>query len=174
MFIHDGVIKMIIRKIDIKDSEKYLKMLNQLDYETNTMMYEPGERKITVGEVRAKIINMSETKLLILVAEVNGDIVGFLSAERGFANRIRHSAYIVIGILKEYRGRKIGTELFKELDKWALENKISRLELTVMEHNEGAIRLYEKMGFCKEGLKRYSLKVDGVYINEYYMGKIIK
>lgn len=57
-------------------------------------------------------------------------IVGFLSTERGFANRIKHSAYIVIGILKSYRGKKIATNLFKELINWASHNDIARLELT--------------------------------------------
>lgn len=42
-----------------------------------------------------------------------------------------------------------------------------------MKHNESAIRLYEKMGFKKEGLKENSLIVNGKYVDEYYMGKIL-
>lgn len=164
---------MIIRKIEIKDSEKFLNMLKQLDNETNNMMFEPGERKTTIKEMDCKIRNMQDSASLILVAEDNGNIVGFLSAERGFAKRIRHSAYIVIGILRDYRGRGIGVKLFEELEKWALENNVTRLELTVMKHNEAAIRLYEKMGFKKEGIKENSLIVDGKYVDEYYMGKIL-
>ncbi|MBP2642389.1 MAG: acetyltransferase, ribosomal protein N-acetylase, partial [Firmicutes bacterium] len=57
------------RKIEIQDSEKYLKMLNQLDYETNTMMYEPGERDLILEKVRSDIKNMDETKSLTLVVE---------------------------------------------------------------------------------------------------------
>ncbi len=41
-----------------------------------------------------------------------------------------------------------------------------------MEHNVGAIKLYEKMGF-KKGLKENSLIVNGKYVAEYYMGKIL-
>ena len=164
---------MFIRKIEIKDSEKFLNMLKQLDNETTNMMYEPGERKTTIEEMTSNIKNIYSSKSLRLVAEDKGDIIGFLSAERGFAKRISHSAYIVIGILRNYRDKKIGAKLFEELEKWALENKVSRLELTVMEYNEGAIRLYEKMGFKKEGLKENSLIVDGKYVAEYYMGKII-
>lgn len=32
------------------------------------------------------------------------EIVGFLSAERGVPNRIRHTAYIVVGIRKAFQG----------------------------------------------------------------------
>lgn len=165
---------MIIRKVEAKDSERLLNMLKQLDSETKNMMYEPGERKTTPEEMKSNIENINVSNLLMLIAEEEGNIVGFLTAERGFANRIKHSAYVVIGILESYRGRKIGTKLFEELDKWAEDNRIIRLELTVMAHNEGAIGLYEKMGFRKEGLKEKSLIVDGKYVDEYYMAKILK
>ena len=164
---------MIIRKIKEEDSEKLLNMLKNLDYETKNMMYEPGERKTSIEEMKINIRNIYDSNSLMLIVEEDGNIIGFLSAERGFANRIKHSAYIVIGILKDYRGKKIGTKLFKELMDWALGNDITRLELTVMTHNEGAIKLYKEMGFKIEGLKENSLMVDGKYINEYYMAKIL-
>lgn len=164
---------MIIREIETKDSESFLNMLIQLDNETNNMMFEPGERKTTIEEMEANISNINNSKSLTLVAEDNGNIVGFLSAERGFTNRIKHSAYIVIGILKDYRGRKIGVKLFEEMEKWALESNITRLELTVMTHNEGAIHLYKKMGFKIEGTKEKSLIVNGKYVDEYYMSRIL-
>ena len=164
---------MIIRKIEEIDSERFLNMLKQLDYETTNMMLEPGERKTTIEEMDYNIKNINSTKSLRLVAEDKEDIIGFLSSDRGLPNRIRHRAYIVIGILRNYRGKKIGVQLFDELEKWALENNITRLELTVMEHNESAIGFYEKMGFKKEGIKKNSLLVDGKYVAEYYMGKIL-
>ncbi|WP_333473049.1 GNAT family N-acetyltransferase [Crassaminicella thermophila] len=163
----------MIRKIKEDDAGMFLNMLKRLDNETKNMMFEPGERKTTVDEIKADIRNLYHSNSLILVAEENGEIVGFLSAERGFANRIKHSAYIVIGILNDYRGKGIGTKLFEELEKWANEKNITRLELTVMLHNERGIRLYEKMGFKIEGIKERSLIVDGEYIDEYYMAKLM-
>lgn len=164
---------MIIRKVKLEDAEELLNMLKQLDSETKYMMYEPGERKTSIEEMKANIEQIDSSNSLMLVAEEEEKIVGFLSAERGFANRIKHSAYIVVGILKDYRGRKIGVNLFKELIAWASNNDIVRLELTVMTNNKGAIGLYEKMGFKIEGLKEKSLLVDGKYIDEYYMAKIL-
>lgn len=164
---------MLIRKIEIKDSEKFLNMLNQLDTETTNMLWEPGERKTTLEEMESYINNICSSKSLRLVVEYKGDIIGFLSSEIGVAKRISHRAYIVIGILRKYRGKKIGVKLFEELEKWAFKNRVTRLELTVIEHNDVAIQLYEKMGFKKEGLKENSLIVDGRYVSEYYMGKII-
>ncbi len=164
---------MIIRKIEIKDAERFIYMLKQLDNETKDMMYEPGERKTSAAEMKSAIESLYSSNSLMLVAEENDDLIGFLTAERGFANKIKHSAYVVIGLLKSYRGKKTGTKLFEELTDWTLKNGITRLELTVMTHNEAAIGLYKKMGFKIEGLKEKSLIVDGKYVDEYYMAKIL-
>lgn len=91
---------MIIRKVKLEDAEELLNMLKQLDSETKYMMYEPGERKTSIEEMKATIEQINASNSLMLVAEEEKKIVGFLSAERGFANRIKHSAYIVVGILK--------------------------------------------------------------------------
>lgn len=164
---------MIIRKINIDDAKEFLDMLKQLDRETKNMLYEENERKTTEDEMRTQIKDILESNSLILISEMDDKLVGFLSADRGFANRIKHSAYIVIGILKEYRGKKIGSRLFEEVERWAKDNSITRLELTVMKHNKGGVNLYKKMGYEIEGVKAKSLIVDGKYVDEYYMAKLI-
>ncbi|QUH26098.1 GNAT family N-acetyltransferase [Serpentinicella alkaliphila] len=163
---------MNIREITETDAEKYLKMLISLDNETENMMFEPGERKVTINDMKNRIIDSLSRGSLILVAEQDYEIVGFLSAERGFANRIKHSAYIVTGILENYRGMGIGKQLFLKLDEWAMKNGITRLELTVMKHNESAMKLYENKGFKIEGIKERSLVINGKYIDEFYMAKL--
>ncbi len=42
-----------------------------------------------------------------------------------------------------------------------------------MENNPGAYALYRKMGFEVEGVKKDSLLVNGEYINDIYMSKLI-
>lgn len=163
---------MNIRQATINDSENFIKMLYQLDSETKYMMFEVGERKADISHIES-MIGEDSSKLLTLVIDDNNAIGGFLSAERGSYNRIKHSAYIVIGILSEYRGKGLGTKLFEQLDLWAKFNNITRLELTVIEGNSAAIKLYEKMGFKKEGLKENSMIIDKKYVNEYYMAKIL-
>ncbi|MEO2582607.1 GNAT family N-acetyltransferase, partial [Clostridium tertium] len=100
------------------------------------------------------------------------NIIGFLSAQRGVPKRIRHTAYIVVGIREAFRGIGIGKKLFSELDIWAKENDITRLELTVVCRNNVAKHLYEQNGFKVEGIKKNSMIVDGKYVDEYYMAKL--
>ena len=81
--------------------------------------------------------------------------------------------HISIGILQDYVGQGIGTKLFIELEKWAIQNQIHRLELTVMANNKAGQALYKKMGFKVEGVKEHSLFVNGRYIDDIYMAKLI-
>jgi RimJ/RimL family protein N-acetyltransferase len=164
----------IIRKIEITDAENFLELCKTLDKETKFMMLEPDERKTTIESQTEYIKNVIENEFsLILVCEVEGNIVGYLTAIREGFKRMRHSAYIVTGILNAYTGQGIGTKLFRELENWAAFRKIHRLELTVMCHNDAGLSLYKKMGFEIEGLKKDSLIVDHEYVDEYYMAKLL-
>jgi len=162
-----------IRDIREDDAKEFLSMLIQLDNETKLMLYEPGERRRDIDKIRL-IIKETQPSSFMYVVEDDRKLVGFLSAKRGHTNRIKHRAYIVIGIIKSYTGKGIGRRLFNELDNWTTDNGVTRLELTVMKHNERAISLYKKMGYKVEGVREKSVVIDGDYIDEYYMAKIIK
>lgn len=165
---------MIIREIKLEDAEKFLNMLKQLDKETKHMLYEEDERNCTIQDMKERLSKREDnTKYATFIVEDNGDIVGFLSADRGLVNRIKHSAYIVIGMLEPYRGKGIGMALIEKLFKWARNNKIIRLELTVVKDNRYAVNLYKKMGFKVEGIREKAMIVDGKYVDEYYMGRIL-
>ena len=164
--------KMEIRKIKIEDANNFLEMLLNLDNETKFMMFEPGERPTNINIVKNIIEKSINGDNLILVATDEENIVGFLSLQRGEHKRIKHTGYIVVGILEKYRGKGIGSKLFSQLDICAIENKITRLELSVICSNTVAKHLYEKNGFEVEGIKKNSMIIDGKYVDEFYMAKI--
>ena len=164
----------IIREIRESDAGSFLALCRQLDEESRFMLLEPGERKTTLEEQEKRIREiLSHDNQTIFVAEEQGSLLGYLAAIGGSYARNRHEVYIVVGILEAFTSRGIGTALFEALDVWAREHKIHRLELTVMVHNARGVGLYKKMGFQIEGIKKDSLLVDGVYVDEYYMGKIL-
>lgn len=156
----------------LQEAEPLWQLMNQLDHETKYMLYEPGERSKNIPRMEALIKGAQEQGSFLMVAEADQKLVGFLSAQRGGLRRTAHCAYIVVGILKDYRGKGVGTELFRLLELWAEEARVSRLELTVVCENEIAKHLYEKNGFEVEGIKRNSLWIDGRFVDEYYMAKI--
>lgn len=65
-------------------------------------------------------------------------------------------------------GKGYGTDALTQLLRFAfLELNLERVELDVYEDNKGAIALYEKCGFKKEGVRK-----DQVYRNGHYSSQI--
>lgn len=163
---------MEIRDIQIEDAENYLDMLLNLDKETKFMMFEPWERPTDINALKNAIEKSINDNNLFLVATDKENIVGFLSIQRGEYRRIRHTGYLVVGIREKYRGMGIGNALFSKIDTWAMENNITRLELTVICSNTIAKHLYEKNGFIVEGIKKKAMIIDDKYVDVFSMAKI--
>ncbi len=165
---------MDIRAIRESDGEQFLLLSKALDEETQFMMLEPGERTTTIGEQTQRIRNLlSQDNQMIFVVEHEDKLVGYLAALGGNYRRNHGCVHVVIGIRQDFAGQGIGKELFGALERWALDRTLHRLELTVMSHNERAIHLYQKMGFKIEGTKKDSLWVNGRYVDEYYLARIL-
>ena len=165
-----------IREIRETDAEMFLDLCHQLDQETQFMLLEPGERTITVEEQQEHIkgVISRDNQTILVAEEQQGQLAGYLAAIGGNYNRNRYTAYLVIGILQGFAGQGIGTQLFTQAENWARIHSIHRLELTVMVHNKRAVRLYQKMGFEIEGRKKQNLRVDGRYVDEYEMAKLLE
>ena len=91
-----------------------------------------------------------------------------------FANpRMRHVGQLALMVHPDMQGMGVGSALMAALldlaDNWLM---LVRLELEVFTDNERAIRLYEKLGFEREGLKRMSAVRGGRYVDEYVMARI--
>lgn len=163
---------MKIRPLRATDAAAYLELVKTTDVESDFMMQEPGERQMTVFQL---VISLNSAGNYIFVAEEDGKLIGQLVAFNmyGRNKRVVHVLHIGISILKSHWGKGVGTKLFEYMEKWAIENGTKRLELTVMTHNERGIALYKKKGFEIEGTKRASICVNGNYVDEYLMSKLI-
>ncbi|MEI3605039.1 GNAT family protein [Pseudogracilibacillus sp. SE30717A] len=166
---------MIIREIEISDAEKLSYLIQQVEASSEYMLWESGEKEINSMQQNKRIdrIKNSENSTILVAENDRNELVGYLFAIGGNAKRNKHSAYVVVGISEKYRGQGIGSKLFNELDQWATNHGIHRLELTVVTRNEAGLTLYKKMGFEIEGTKRHSLFISNEFVDEYYMSKLI-
>ena len=163
-----------IRHASEDDAEMWLALARRIDDETRFMMFEPGERVTTVEEQRSRFRAMTASgNQAMFLAEVNGEPVGYLGAMGGHFNRTRHKVYVFVGIREGFQGQGLGTALFTEMEAWARGWGAHRLELTVMPHNAAGLALYNKMGFEIEGTARHALRVDGAYVDEITMAKVL-
>ena len=165
---------MLIREIEMNDAEQLNELIKKVESEADYTLMGAGERQTTPEQQLTQVERiLGQENSTILVAEEEDKLVGYLLCMGGSAARIRHSAYLVVGIVREYRGKGVGTKLLQALDQWVKSRELTRLELTVVTKNGPGIALYKKSGFEIEGTKLQSLKVDGVYHDEYVMAKII-
>lgn len=106
-----------------------------------------------------------------MVAEKAGQVIGLAGLTVG-TGRLRHSGYVFVYIAAANQGQGIGTRLMQALldlaDQWLL---LRRVELTVLTENEGARRLYERLGFVVEGCRKMSVISQGELKDEWLMAR---
>src|SRR6185436_16263325 len=120
------------------------------------ILFEPGEFQFTVEQEEDFLRGYAESEnSLFLVAEAQGRLVGYLSAEGGRLRSLRHVVSLGISVQRDQRNQRIGSSLLVAALDWAVATGIvRRIELQVLLRNVRAIHLYRKFGFEEEGLKR--------------------
>ena len=157
-----------------QDAAALLGLKRRLDSETSFMMYEPGERDSSVQHLARELDRAARSpNSVVIVAEQDGQLVGYVQLTGGSLRRNRGTAYVVLGVRAHAAGRGIGSGLLQRAKDWAAGHDLHRLELTVMAHNSRAIRLYERMGSLVEGRRAECLFVDGQFIDELTMAAIL-
>lgn len=111
---------------------------------------------------------------ILLVADLDGKIVGNLSFRVGPTKKFSHAGEFGVQILKDCWNLGIGTELIKYLINWAKENKsIYKISLRVRSDNQNAIHVYKKLGFKEEGLLKGEMVCNGILYDVVYMGLMV-
>ena len=70
------------RTLSVDEAEQFWSLMNQLDYETKYMLYEPGERTKNLSEIKSIIRDSVEGHDFLLVAETDNKLIGYISAQK--------------------------------------------------------------------------------------------
>ncbi len=160
----------LVRKVTEDDAAALHALRLSLFEETDTLLWEPGEYRLTVADEAKQIAQLHAQKNSIcLVAEQDGRLIGFLNAMGMQVNRRRKQTRIALAVLREHWGIGCGSKLISEALAWSREASLVRVELTVHTTNVRAISIYLRAGFQVEGVARKSLVVAGKHVDEYQM-----
>jgi ribosomal protein S18 acetylase RimI-like enzyme len=105
------------------------------------------------------LARLADPQQLTLVADAEGQIIGFLWAFRrslpaGDATEARQVLLVdMIGVISAYRGGGTGTDLMAEAERWGREHGAREIALNVWAANRDAIRFYEGLGYETELLR---------------------
>jgi len=106
-----------------------------------------------------------------LIATASNQIVGMIDNWTDRRSRVTHVTCFAMSVSPNYRGKGVGTALLNAFIEWVQKNPtLKRIELHVHSDNEGAIRLYERMGFEREGVRKKAIKYeDGRIVDDIIM-----
>jgi RimJ/RimL family protein N-acetyltransferase len=170
-------VEYIIRNVKLEDAEVLLDIESSVISEGKyfIVVSEEVEKKPLQKEkerIQSILDNIKET---LIVAEINGVVVGSIEFRSQNRKRLSHTGSVSMSIRKNYRGMGIGKALLKALLDWAEENPlIEKVSLGVLSTNQRAISLYKQMGFLEEGrlIKEYKLN-HGEYVDDVLMYKFV-
>ncbi len=142
--------------------------------ETPGFVRMPGERAADAAEMHGVIQAFRDGPgYFLLNAWLGVSPVGEVMLVRGAYQRNRSTGSIGIGVLKTYWGAGVAEALMESAERQAKAWGLHRLELTVFETNPRAQAFYRRLGYVEEGVKRQSVRIDGAYVDEIMMAKLL-
>lgn len=169
-------LEIMIREAIPSDAKEILAFSKQTGEETPYLVYGPEGLELSEAFETMYLEGLleKENEIMLIATINNEELIGLASVGSNDKPKTRHVGEVGVTVAKEFWGFGIGTVLMEEVEQWARESGvIRRLELTVHAENERAIRLYEKMGYQKEGKLTRALYIDGEFADAYLMSHLI-
>lgn len=165
---------MRVREAAPADAAMLLALQERLAVETAFLDWEPGERTIVPEAYgRRMAAGIESGNWMMFVAEDVDAASGCAWAQLGHVRRTQHVMHLGLGVVQSAWGRGIGSALIAAAESWGAQRGVVRLELFVQPSNLRALRLYERIGFQSEGVKRCARRIDGRYVDECVMAKLV-
>ncbi|HXQ53332.1 MAG TPA: GNAT family N-acetyltransferase [Stellaceae bacterium] len=163
-----------VRMPTADDIPRLVALINELAQDSGLLFINAVDPKTGASVLRDHLasIALSGTEA-VFVADQGDALVALLTATRGAHEAKRGVVDIGIGVRQGERGRGIGGALLEAAEHWARSVGVHRLQLTVVTTNAPAIALYRKLGYVNEGVMHASAKLDGVYLDQYMMAKLL-
>ncbi|MDM5451999.1 GNAT family N-acetyltransferase [Peribacillus simplex] len=166
----------MIRTGELKDAEAILDVQYSVISEGEYFIALSDEFNKTPEQQRDWIRRLLENEReTIIVAEINGEVIGWIGFQSENRRRMSHKGSFGIMIREKFRGMGIGKKLVKALLEWAEANPfIEKVSLGVFSTNHRAISLYKSMGFVEEGRKIKEFKMnESEYVDDIIMYKLV-
>lgn len=171
----------LVRQAETSDARAYIRLIKGILSEQPPVdtPYDRSEFDPDPEAMALRIAGYPRTgNSLFLLAFASGASsrpIGVLTCAGGTLKADRHATELGIYVEKAWRGQGAGASLMMAAVQWARENRqIERIALDVMTANARAIRLYERFGFEREGVRRRAYKRNGQPVDMLMMALILK
>jgi putative acetyltransferase len=162
------VSEIVVRAAEITDAEALQEIFGQPRAQANTLQLpfrSVAQRRDWMSRVT--------TDGHLLVAEIDGRVIGNIGLHIATAPRRRDVGSFGMSVHDDFQGRGVGTALMRAMlelaDNWL---GLRRIEMEVYTDNAPAIHLYEKFGFVIEGTGRQWARREGELVDAYFMARL--
>ncbi len=157
-----------LRRVGKKD----LKALNNIINQREVCRFLSVNYPVDMSSTRKAYERFKAEKWLWYAVIVGGEVGGGLLLKAQPKNtKLSHVASLGINIDKKFWGMGVGEKAMSLAIEKAKAMGLKRLELEYVRGNIRAKRLYEKMGFKKEGVRRKAFKQGNNYADSVCMGR---
>jgi len=116
---------------------------------------------------RAYLEGLDHNHNLFLVATVDGSVIGILALLDAFLCSATEPALAVgIHLVREWRGRGIGSTMLRYALRWAQEHGYRRVEADIFTANKLSLHLFSKAGFREETCRTRKVQAGAQQISE--------
>ena len=138
-----------LHRLSEDDCDRLVDFASSLDKEDHLFL----RVDLTDPEIVDEIIRDQATdQRITLLAESDGDIVGYASLSRRRLEWMRHLGEIRIIVGRESRSRGLGRLLVQELCEVGQDLGLTKIVARMAREQEGARRMFERLGFSAEAL----------------------
>lgn len=147
----------MIRKIQKSDEQIFYKMA-EMFYASDAVLH-PIPKEHHANAFMEMML--SDQYIEGYIFEYEGEPAGYAITSKMYSQEAGGITLWIdeLFVLKEFRSKGLGKQFFQYL-KNSLSPTITRLRLEVEEENEGAVKLYEKLGFSKLEYNQMYLEVQ--------------
>lgn len=161
----------LVRRAAPGDAGALVELARSIGAEREGWLIADGEWRSAGEERRYLRAVRRHPHAAVFVAESPDGIVGRLSVSRDPHPASEHVADLGVMVAKSHRRRGIGLALMLAAEDWARDVGVRKLELHVFPYNEAALRLYERLGYEREGLRRSHFRRGGSFVDAILMAK---
>jgi len=121
---------------------------------------------------RAYLEQLDTEHNFFLVAVVDAQVVGILAlVDTLICSSPLPSLAVGIHLVRQWRGRGIGSAMLRYALRWTKEHDYHRLEADIFTTNKRSVHLFSKAGFREEDCRRRAVQVGAQQINEVVLEK---
>jgi putative acetyltransferase len=159
----------LVREAAPADAGGYIRLMKAILRENPPVdtPYSASEFDPAPLAMAARIGEYPETGNSLFLAAFEGRnhaLIGSLTCKGGTLHADAHVTELGVYVAKDWRDRGVGGALMAQAMAWATAHAlVRRVQLEVMSSNARAIRLYERFGFAREGVRRHAYRRSGQY-----------